>query len=128
MGWIGEPRKFQVWEYTVSHSQLLLRSPKEGGYRTRIDVLFKNVDFFRLGTTAVLDRIEEVEGAEVERLGGHVATTALTGDQRGYRLAGPSSDGLVIAGALVIHEDELESHEPSSLPLWPMRSGRQDVD
>ena len=128
MDWIGEPRKFLIWEYTVSHSQLLLRSPREGGYPTRIDVVFKNVDFLSVGTTAVLDRIEEVERAEIERLGGQAAMIALTGGQRGYRLSGPSTDGLVLSGAFAIHEDELESHEPSSLPVWPMRSGRQDAD
>lgn len=39
------PRKFSVWVYTVSHSQLLLRSTKQyANAATRVDVLFKGVD------------------------------------------------------------------------------------
>jgi hypothetical protein len=35
-------RKFQIWLYSVSHGQLLLRSNRSDEFRTRVDVLFKD--------------------------------------------------------------------------------------
>ena len=37
-------RRFQLWSYRVSHSQLLLRSVRDAEHTSRIDVLFKGVD------------------------------------------------------------------------------------
>ena len=36
-------RFFQIWRYTVSHRQLLLRSTKSDVAHTRIEILFKDV-------------------------------------------------------------------------------------
>lgn len=37
-------RRFQLWAQTVSHGQLLLRSPRSSQRPTRVEVLFKPVD------------------------------------------------------------------------------------
>ncbi|MBL1096655.1 hypothetical protein [Streptomyces coffeae] len=37
-------RSFRVWHYTVSYSQLLLRSVNIEGEESRIDILFSNVE------------------------------------------------------------------------------------
>jgi hypothetical protein len=42
-------RSFAVWAYTVSHSQLLLRTRTAGG-QPRIDVLFKPVEAMKIRT------------------------------------------------------------------------------
>jgi len=47
---INSEREFQIWKYTVGHSQLLLRSTKAPNLPTRIDVLFKGVSEFHLPT------------------------------------------------------------------------------
>lgn len=39
---------FEVWHYTVSHRQLLIRSNKESMFPTRLEILFKDVAFMVL--------------------------------------------------------------------------------
>ncbi|MCP4966684.1 MAG: hypothetical protein GY926_15845 [bacterium] len=123
MEWLGENRRFQIWEYTVSHGQLLLRSPLEDGHGTRLDILFKDVWFMHLAAASQVEAIEEVGPEEVARLGGALAEEALEGGRRGYRLRGPQGDGLVVAGVVVVNEDRLLHNEPTGLKVWPMRSG-----
>jgi hypothetical protein len=41
-------RYFQVWEFRVSHQQLLLRSPHDEQHPLCIDVIFAGVDYFAL--------------------------------------------------------------------------------
>jgi len=36
---------FELWRYTVSHHQLLMRSNKGNSSSTRLEVLFKDVGF-----------------------------------------------------------------------------------
>jgi len=115
-------RRFQVWEYTVSHAQLLLRSVRDEGNPTRIDLLFKNVGFVALPASFDVDSIEELTD-DHPVLSGALAREALRGDRRGFMLRSRPQDGVVVAGVMVSAEDELESHEPSALPCWPMRSG-----
>jgi len=38
---INSGRFFQLWSYTVSHSELLFRSTKSPEFTTRIDVFFR---------------------------------------------------------------------------------------
>lgn len=49
-------REFRFWSYTVSYSQLLLRSVNVEGSETRIDVLFSNVS--KLHLTPSLDYLK----------------------------------------------------------------------
>ena len=41
-------RRFQVWEYQVSHRQLLIRSPKAPSVLTNVDLIFLDVRFMQL--------------------------------------------------------------------------------
>jgi len=41
-------RKFQFWEYKVSHGSLLLRSPKDMENDVNIDLMFAGVEFVSL--------------------------------------------------------------------------------
>jgi hypothetical protein len=36
-------RKFKLWDYDVSHRQLLLRSPKSEKFDTNLDIIFLDV-------------------------------------------------------------------------------------
>ncbi|WP_156725672.1 hypothetical protein [Streptomyces apocyni] len=47
----GWNREFQVWQYSVSHSVLLLRSVDPQLYDTRIDILFPAVEILHLRPT-----------------------------------------------------------------------------
>jgi hypothetical protein len=86
-------RRFQVWLYTVSHAQLLMRSVKTSGQPTRIDLLFKDVHALDLPTTT--------EGLAVRR------------DGAGFALSGEGWTGAITAGAFFNAEDDLEYDDPS---------------
>lgn len=38
-------RRFQLWEYRVSHGSLLVRSPRSADAETNIDIIFVGVEF-----------------------------------------------------------------------------------
>lgn len=41
-------RAFRIWDYRVSHDQLLLRSAKIKGYNENIDIIFYGVNYIQL--------------------------------------------------------------------------------
>ena len=57
-------RKFQFWEYRVSHGSLFLRSPMDGKFKTNIDVKF--VDVMYVAIPRFLYEIDIVEPTEAE--------------------------------------------------------------
>jgi hypothetical protein len=61
-------RKFQLWEYHVSHGSLLIRSPAGPGIETSVDIVCVGVEYVaaprHLGEITVRPATE----AEVERL------------------------------------------------------------
>ena len=108
-------RKFQIWSYSVSHSQLLLRSPKEdSAENTRVDLLFKNVGWINL--PSILDDVIVSEisiseaGSVIAGIDSHLLRT-----RKLISLKSSTSVGFVIAGAFVWREDTGEYFEPSPL-------------
>jgi hypothetical protein len=88
-------RHFQVWAYTVSHGQLLLRSTQSDQDATRIEVLFK-------GVTRV-DLPMSVDGLHVRRNG------------KEYAAQGDGWRGSIVALARFAIEDSGGYADPSSL-------------
>jgi hypothetical protein len=86
-------RDFQMWRYTVSHGQLLLRSVRTDVHSTRVDVLFKNVSWLDLPST-------------------FTGLTITQGDER-FALTGRDWHGSVTAGACFTAEDEGAYDDPS---------------
>jgi hypothetical protein len=102
-------REFQVWLFTVSHGQLLLRSVKTDQDPMRIDVLFKDVAYLAL--PAVLDRIQ-IDVVELRSLPEFATRGAHA--QTAYRITnGQGHCGYVVAGGLFSHFDDKEYYDPS---------------
>jgi hypothetical protein len=115
---IDYPRSFQLWAYTVGHRQLLLRSTKARGFRTRVDVLFKNVAAIHLPTKLQSLTVWEATQEEVSKM--HINTEALEHvEEKVFVVRGAESAGYVIAGFAGAHEDELEYDEPSHFSSFP---------
>jgi hypothetical protein len=91
-------RGFQLWAFTISHGQLLLRSPRGHGGPTRVDVLFKPVRSMNLPT--------RMDGLCVERVQ----------DGR-FRVSGTNWAGEVLADFVCASEDDLGDADPSALYL-----------
>ena len=108
---ISFKRPFQLWAYTVSHSQLLLRSPKDADYATRVDVLFKPVVLMK-----VPSRFAELMIVEADAQAVGVSPT-LAADRRVWLLSGAGVDAFVIADVMAIREDDAEYWEPSKFDI-----------
>jgi len=114
-------RRFLIWVYTVSHSELLLRSTKTSDLVTRIDVFFKNVAAIHLPT--ILDGLAVSEATDIERVELHlqIDPSRLEG-RKVFVVRGSNFTGYVVAGVMAWHEDEQEYHEPSYFTLTPIQS------
>lgn len=117
-------RTFSVWEYTVSHSSLLLRSTDADAYVTRFDVMFKPVAALKLPTHMSNLTVRDPEGDEAEALRDEANTLAavharLTGaaetDYRLFVLDCDGAVGWVLASLMVACEDEAGYDEPSAI-------------
>lgn len=107
-------RMVQVWSYTVSHSQLLLRAAKDGEHPTRVDVLFKGVGAMSLPTVMPDASIREAEPDERASI---LASTSIDmpEERRCYVLEGAGFSGWVLAGVVVFVEDEGDYFDTSPL-------------
>ena len=108
---INFKRPFQLWAYTVGHSQLLLRSPKDAANATRVDVLFKAVVLMKVPSLFAELTIVETDAQAVG------VSPALAGDRRVWLLSGAGVDAFVIADVMAIHEDDAEYWEPSNFDI-----------
>lgn len=111
----SSPRRFELWRYTVSHGQLLMRSNKGVGAETRIEILFKDVGFMALPTLLEGLAISEC-AADAE---GVPSRPALPPGQSWYRIESGGGDFYVAAGSVTVNEDALEYDEPSGLLTDP---------
>src|SRR5215472_14871400 len=95
---IGFHRKFEVWLYSVSHGQLLLRSNRSEKFSTRIDVLFKDVAAMALPT--VFDGLSVAEAVTDEARNLNIQLGALRiSNRKVFVIWGPTFKGYVVAGA-----------------------------
>jgi len=108
-------RTFQLWLYTVSHGQMLLRSTKTATEKTRVDLLFKDVHAINL--------ISLLHGLRVT-LSGPEAALDLPRGQKFYAISNSRFQGHVIAGSFSHREDEREFHEPSPFDSLSLLKGR----
>ena len=61
-------RRYRVWDYRVSHDQLLLRSPRSSEHPQNKDVIFVGVQFLSLPTLLDAREVRPANAAELERL------------------------------------------------------------
>jgi hypothetical protein len=102
-------RRFQMWRYTVGHSELLLRSIKSGDSSTRIDVFFKNVHVMHLPT--IFEGLIITELSHEESRG--LSILPFQGTAKVFGVRGATFAGYVVAGVVAFHEDEGEYNDPS---------------
>jgi hypothetical protein len=108
----SSPRLFEVWSYTVSHRQLLIRSNKSNSFPTRLEVLFKDVSFMSL--PPAMNGMSVIKCRKLDpKLPAFLRSASSS--KPWYRIDAEGLVGYVAAGAFVTHEDELEFHEPSGL-------------
>ena len=105
-------RSFQLWRYTVSHSQALLRSNKSDTEHTRLEVLFKAVGYIQVPTALDGLRITEARRDSVDLDGLDISPSS---DQRCFRIQSNTGSGVILALAVYFAEDGGDYSDPSSL-------------
>ena len=102
-------RKFQLWYYTVSHGELLIRSPKTPDNPKNIDIMFIDVIYSELPRYLYNLKIEETKSEDIiylqERLNGPTKlgeVTVLLSNGKRY---------FVAASLIKIDENELDMFE-----------------
>ncbi|MBO8195213.1 hypothetical protein ITI46_26710 [Streptomyces oryzae] len=104
-------REFQVWQYSVSHSKLLLRSFDPDEYETRIDVLFPAVELMMLRPAFETLAIQELSTTEAQDF--LVDRRAPQPQPWGTLYVINDGEGYVQAASCKWHEDEGDHHTPS---------------
>ena len=114
-------RYFRIWTYYKGHRQLILRAPhfksiQEPTFPTRVDVLFKNVHALKLPTNMLGLSVSIAHADMADQIAREIALP-LYGDQNIYLVHGSDYAGYVVAGTVVMVEDNGDDDAPS--PLMP---------
>ena len=68
MNELPKDRDFQIWDYSVSHGRLLIRSPKGMQFRKNIDIKFFGVQYLSLPRHLKCLTIDHANDEEFESL------------------------------------------------------------
>ena len=104
-----------VWEYRVSHRQLLLRCPKSTNSSKNLDVMFYNVRYMSLPTTLPHLEIWEPDQKDIAFAENRIGTKVSSEDI--YILGSGNQRRLIVAGNAVFAESTIGLFEsPFMLP------------
>ena len=103
-------RIFKVWDYRVSHQQLLIRSPQRPDTTTNIDLVFWGVKTFRLDTLLRGVDVRAAEAADIQALGlnDYVAAGAKV-----FLLSEGDHSAFVVSGGMKVLENDLDIFDSS---------------
>jgi hypothetical protein len=104
-------RRFRVWDYNVSHKQMLLRSPRSLDIETNVDIVIWGVEYLDLATSldgvamvpASVEEIGRAERALGRALDASHVFCLISGDRR----------FLVVAAGFKVLENELDIFDSS---------------
>lgn len=91
-------RIFSVWAYSVSHSVLLIRSVPQASFKTRVDIVFKDVKSMHL---------------DIE-LNGIIIQINSIGYDKFFEIKSEKFRGYVRSTSINIFEEIAEYHDPVS--------------
>jgi hypothetical protein len=114
-------RDFKLWDYRVSHGQLLLRSPMSPDLNTNVDLQFWGVEFVRLPTVMHGIRLRLANDDEKTSVAGRYAPecngSVFSCDEDGAAIV-IAAGCRVLENAMDIFESSLFSiHDPEDRPL-----------
>ncbi len=104
-------RRFQVWDYHVSHARMLIRSPSGAQSPTNIDIIFFGIKYIGIPSTFLGLRIDTISVDETLQLG-------LTRDEHDdssttFRLESEGRFYYIMALACRVFENELDLFDSS---------------
>lgn len=113
-------REFQLWDYWVSHSQLLIRSPlnENEGVMTNLDIIFRGVDYLALPSGPFKLRLCEASDEESALALSESKPGAISPGGNVFVLFCEGSKHYVIAYSFEVSENTLELFESSLIRDW----------
>jgi hypothetical protein len=108
-------RFFELWKFTASHGQLLLRANNTNVATTRVEILFKGVLVLNLTARLKGLSIDAEQRLQVRDFLGSIDI----GGRNFYRVATADFTGYVVAASFYVHEDDLDYDAPSALLKKP---------
>ncbi|HEX3658754.1 MAG TPA: hypothetical protein VHV55_23380 [Pirellulales bacterium] len=110
MSFVSE-RRFRIWDYNVSHNQMLLRSPKSPEVAKNIDIVFWGVEYIGIPTT--LDAVELTRVENDDKAIGDFLPAKAHEAANVYRLASGQKQYFVAASGFKVLENELDIFDSS---------------
>ena len=104
-------RRFRVWDYNISHKQMLLRSPESPEEAENIDVIFWDVDYIEIPTAMDGLSLDEATGDEIAKIGGILAIKHAK--MSIYCLVSGGLRFLIVAGGYKVLKNKLDVFESS---------------
>ncbi len=104
-------RSFRLWDFRVSHGQLLLRSPKSKDLATNSDIAFVGVEYLELPTLLNDPTLDEAGDQDIGRA--EVALGRAVPRDRVFVLKSGERRYVVVAAAMKSFENELDLFESS---------------
>lgn len=106
-----QQRVFQLWDFLVSHHQLLLRSPKDEENAMNLDIVFVGVEYLQLPTLLAGIRFVETTSEDIRlaerQMGKPIKNTNV------YVFVSGEARHIVVAAGMKMFENELEFMESS---------------
>lgn len=109
---IASDRTFKIWQYSVSHGMLLLRSPTDEGNDTNMDVVFAGVRYVEL--PAVMKGIEVVSASSPAS---EIWPSAMADDVL-HTIRSQGAEYFVVGGVCRAYENKLSLFDAGFLPRW----------
>jgi hypothetical protein len=104
-------RTFRLWDYNVSHGQLLLRSPKSQEHRRNLDLIFIGVDYAALSST--LAGLSVVQSTPDERHRLSAVLGRVVEAHETYVLICGSHRHVICAAGFALNENDLDFMDSS---------------
>jgi hypothetical protein len=104
-------RSFRLWDFRVSHDQLLLRSPKTKDIATNSDIAFVGVEYVELPTLLNDAALDEAGDDDIRRA--ELALGKTVPRSRVFVLKCGERRYLVVAAAMKSFENDLDLFESS---------------
>ena len=103
-------RQFKLWDYNVSHQQLLLRSPRTGNETENLDVVFWGVKHVCLPSILEEISLRLATTDQVERLSDMITTDL---GIPVFQVQTSDGSGVVVAAGCKVLQNELEIFDSS---------------
>lgn len=104
-------RIFRIWDFRVSHDQLLIRSPKSASEPSNIDLAFVGVEFVELPTMLKGLRVAEPTADDAKRV--ELALNRPVALNRVFVIETDGHRYAIVAAAMRVSENELDMFESS---------------